>query len=213
MFIGDGGKLVRDAFDLAKKKGPSIIFIGQCFIAALVLPSCSLSRRRLTQMSWTRLAPSASTATSRAIAKCAALRRLRRRPHAPSLPAPGATHDARAAESARRLLAQRQSQSHRRHQPRRHSRPGAVRFSSSTSFAIRLLTSCSQAALWSNRSKNRIPAAQRGAARRVPIVARALTWRAVLQASRARIMQIHAQKFTRLSRATSLLALCVWWFL
>lgn len=28
MFIGDGAKLVRDAFDLAKEKAPAIIFIG-----------------------------------------------------------------------------------------------------------------------------------------------------------------------------------------
>lgn len=37
MFIGDGAKLVRDAFALAKEKGPTIIFIdeldaiGMCF--------------------------------------------------------------------------------------------------------------------------------------------------------------------------------------
>jgi 26S proteasome regulatory subunit T5 len=29
MFIGDGAKMVRDAFELAKKKGPSIIFIDE----------------------------------------------------------------------------------------------------------------------------------------------------------------------------------------
>lgn len=28
MFIGDGAKLVRDAFELAKEKAPTIIFIG-----------------------------------------------------------------------------------------------------------------------------------------------------------------------------------------
>jgi 26S proteasome regulatory subunit T5 len=28
MFIGDGAKLVRDAFALAKKKAPAVIFIG-----------------------------------------------------------------------------------------------------------------------------------------------------------------------------------------
>lgn len=30
MFIGDGAKLVRDAFALAKEKAPTIIFIGVC---------------------------------------------------------------------------------------------------------------------------------------------------------------------------------------
>ena len=29
MFIGDGAKIVRDAFDLAKKKAPTIIFIDE----------------------------------------------------------------------------------------------------------------------------------------------------------------------------------------
>lgn len=29
MFIGDGAKLVRDAFDLAKEKAPAIIFIDE----------------------------------------------------------------------------------------------------------------------------------------------------------------------------------------
>ena len=29
MFIGDGAKLVRDAFALAKEKGPAIIFIDE----------------------------------------------------------------------------------------------------------------------------------------------------------------------------------------
>jgi 26S proteasome regulatory subunit T5 len=29
MFIGDGAKLVRDAFALAKEKGPTIIFIDE----------------------------------------------------------------------------------------------------------------------------------------------------------------------------------------
>lgn len=29
MFIGDGAKLVRDAFELAKEKAPSVIFIGK----------------------------------------------------------------------------------------------------------------------------------------------------------------------------------------
>lgn len=29
MFIGDGAKLVRDAFDLAKEKAPTIIFIDE----------------------------------------------------------------------------------------------------------------------------------------------------------------------------------------
>ena len=31
MFIGDGAKLVRDAFALAKEKAPAIIFIGACW--------------------------------------------------------------------------------------------------------------------------------------------------------------------------------------
>ena len=29
MFIGDGAKLVQDAFELAKQKAPAIIFIGE----------------------------------------------------------------------------------------------------------------------------------------------------------------------------------------
>lgn len=29
MFIGDGAKMVRDAFDLAREKGPAIIFIDE----------------------------------------------------------------------------------------------------------------------------------------------------------------------------------------
>ena len=35
MFIGDGAKLVRDAFALAKEKAPTIIFIGVCFVDTL----------------------------------------------------------------------------------------------------------------------------------------------------------------------------------
>jgi len=31
MFIGDGAKLVRDAFALAKEKAPSIIFIDELY--------------------------------------------------------------------------------------------------------------------------------------------------------------------------------------
>ena len=29
MFIGDGAKMIRDAFNLAKEKGPTIIFIDE----------------------------------------------------------------------------------------------------------------------------------------------------------------------------------------
>jgi len=32
MFIGDGAKIVRDAFELAREKAPTIIFIGMFFI-------------------------------------------------------------------------------------------------------------------------------------------------------------------------------------
>ncbi len=53
MFIGDGAKLVRDAFALAKEKAPAIIFIDEldaigklsvCFIYShLLLPKISLA--------------------------------------------------------------------------------------------------------------------------------------------------------------------------
>ncbi len=40
MFIGDGAKIVRDAFQLGKEKAPSIIFIdelGECYMLILLL--------------------------------------------------------------------------------------------------------------------------------------------------------------------------------
>lgn len=38
MFIGDGAKLVRDAFDLAKEKAPAVIFIGTVRFKLSLLP-------------------------------------------------------------------------------------------------------------------------------------------------------------------------------
>lgn len=42
MFIGDGAKIVRDAFELAKEKAPAIIFIGKKWLS--VMKSCRRAR-------------------------------------------------------------------------------------------------------------------------------------------------------------------------
>ncbi len=50
MYIGDGAKMVRDAFALAKEKAPTIIFIDEldaigtkvCAVICTFSPSCSL---------------------------------------------------------------------------------------------------------------------------------------------------------------------------
>lgn len=42
MFIGDGAKLVRDAFALAKEKAPAIIFIDELDAIGFALPICCL---------------------------------------------------------------------------------------------------------------------------------------------------------------------------
>ena len=37
MYIGDGAKMIRDAFDLAREKAPTIIFIDELELASLTI--------------------------------------------------------------------------------------------------------------------------------------------------------------------------------
>jgi len=74
MFIGDGSKMVRDAFALAREKKPAIIFVSvwlkswqKCGVWILTTQT---NRCRL--MSWTPSAPSALTAARLEIERCSA---------------------------------------------------------------------------------------------------------------------------------------------
>jgi AAA+ superfamily predicted ATPase len=65
MFIGDGAKLVRDAFALAKEKAPAIIFIDELDAIGLIFSLDSAFKV------WVK-EPSASTPRRRVTGKCSA---------------------------------------------------------------------------------------------------------------------------------------------
>jgi 26S proteasome regulatory subunit T5 len=127
MFIGDGAKMVRDAFALAKEKQPAIIFIDEIDAIGTKRFDSELSGDREVQRTMLELLNQLGELKRDQ-------RRRRRRSsarlfffspprffcfaHRPSRKTP-------AKQKNRRLLLERQRPRHRRHQPRRHPRPGA----------------------------------------------------------------------------------------
>jgi len=109
MFIGDGAKLVRDAFALAKEKQPAIIFIDELDAVG--------TKRFDSELSGDREAPRTIAPPPTPV--------FRFRPQRVSS-STGSAHHARVAQPAGRLHLQRRNQDHRRDQPRRHPRPGAA---------------------------------------------------------------------------------------